>query len=151
KFVDWHGREALNFSINMMIYNLAGSLIITIIAFATCGIGAILLPLLFIVPIYALIMHIVALNSAKRGELYRYPLIFRMIGPPEGAESVAEGIQSRSAGYQPSAGYAEQGGAEAEDYAGAAQQSGGGSALWIVLTACICLVLLFGCFGGIGV
>src|SRR5581483_11969893 len=81
RFVDYHGREALNFSLNMVIYNLALTMIFMVIAIVTCGFGAFLFPLLFIPWIYALIMHIIALNAAKRGEWYRYPLIFRMIGP----------------------------------------------------------------------
>src|SRR5262245_62135787 len=39
RFVDWHGREALNFSINMAIWVLAAFLIMTVIAVITCGFG----------------------------------------------------------------------------------------------------------------
>jgi uncharacterized protein len=147
KFVDWHGREALNFSINMLIYNLVGAAVFTLIAIVTCGFGALLFPLMLIVPIYSLIMHIVALNSAKRGEIYRYPMIFRIIGPPEGAENVADGVQPREAAYETSTAYAD--GGTSDEYPGSAPASGG-SSLWIWITAAFCLLLLFGCFGGIG-
>lgn len=152
KFVDWHGREALNFSINMMIYNLVGALVITGIAIVTCGIGAVLIPLLFLVPIYALIMHIIALNAAKRGELYRYPLIFRVIGPPEGTESIADRYSMAGAASGPAAvpanGYSAEYSPPGDE---AVPASSGGGMIWVWVVGAFCLLLLLGCFGGIGV
>src|SRR5438105_10296844 len=58
RFVDHHGREALNFGLNMLILNLVLGLIIMIVAVLTCGFGALLVPLMFIPYIYALVMHI---------------------------------------------------------------------------------------------
>jgi uncharacterized Tic20 family protein len=72
RFVDAHGKEALNFQLNLLIY-----LLISIaIAFVTCGIG-IVLPIAL--AIYAFIMPIIAGVKANSGEMYRYPLTFRMI------------------------------------------------------------------------
>lgn len=149
RFVDWHGREALNFSINMMIYNLAGGLVITAIAIVTCGIGAILIPLLFLVPIYALIMHIIAMNAAKRGELYRYPLIFRMIGPPDGTESIADqySMPARTSAAGPTQPDSYAATAGPADYV---PPSSGGGTVWVWIVGAVCLLLLLGCFGAIG-
>ena len=86
RFVDWHGREALNFSINMLIWALVAAAILTVVAVVTCGFGAMLFPLALCINIYQIVMNIIALNAAKRGEWYRYPGIFRLIPPPEGLE-----------------------------------------------------------------
>jgi len=66
-FVDYHGKESLNFQISMFVYIL--------ICFATI-IGALLVP---IIGIYALIMPIIAAMKAQNGELYEYQMIFRII------------------------------------------------------------------------
>jgi uncharacterized protein len=72
KFVDDQGKESLNFQLNMLIYLVIG----VVIAFATCGVGVVLLiPL----GIYAFIMPIIAGIKANSGERYRYPLTFRML------------------------------------------------------------------------
>ncbi len=104
---------------------------------------ALLFPLLLIVPIYALVMHIIALNAAKRGELYQYPLIFRMIGPPEGAEA----IDRRSPMSAPTDDYSPEPAAYPNQEP--APASGGGM-IWVWLVGGFCLVLLLGCFGSIG-
>lgn len=66
RFVDRHGKEALNFAITMMILNLTVGLI-------TCGLAT-----LIFVPL-ALIFHIQAAMAANRGEYYEYPMSFRFI------------------------------------------------------------------------
>lgn len=72
RFVDYHGKEALNFQLNILIY-----LVISIpIAIITCGVG-IVLPIA--IGIYALIMPIIAGVKANSGEMYQYPLTFRML------------------------------------------------------------------------
>jgi uncharacterized protein len=71
-FVDDQGKESLNFQINMMIYLAIG----VGVAFATCGIGAILL---IPIGIYAFVMPIIAGIKANSGERYRYPLTFRIL------------------------------------------------------------------------
>lgn len=72
RFVDYHGKESLNFHLNILIYVL-----ITIpIGLATCGFGFILTGL---VALYGLIMPAIAATRASNGELYLYPLTIRMI------------------------------------------------------------------------
>lgn len=70
EFVNQEGREALNFSISMVIYALvAGALIFV-------GIGLVLLPVL---ALFWLIMIIIATIKSSAGESYRYPLNLRLI------------------------------------------------------------------------
>jgi len=72
KFVDYHGKEALNFQLNLLIY-----MVIAVgIALATCGMG---IPLPAAVGIYGVVMCIIAGLKANNGELYRYPFTFRLI------------------------------------------------------------------------
>jgi uncharacterized Tic20 family protein len=72
KFIDDQGKEALNFQINMLIYFV----IATGITVVTCGFGGIVfVPL----GLYAYIMPIIAGIKAYGGEMYRYPLTFRML------------------------------------------------------------------------
>jgi uncharacterized Tic20 family protein len=76
KFVDYHGKEALNFQLNILIY----SLVLVAISVATCGVGLIVTgPLLAALGIYAIVMPIIAGMKANEGKLYEYPLTFRMI------------------------------------------------------------------------
>lgn len=76
RFVDFHGKEALNFQLNMLIYLL----ILIGISFATCGVGLfVTIPLMIALAIYALIMPIIAGLKANNGEIYRYPATFRLI------------------------------------------------------------------------
>jgi uncharacterized Tic20 family protein len=72
KFVDYHGKEALNFQLNMLIYML----IALAITFATCGMG---IPLPLAVGVYGMVMCIIAGIKANQGEMYQYPLTFRLI------------------------------------------------------------------------
>jgi uncharacterized Tic20 family protein len=70
KFIDFHGKEALNFQLNMLIYLLiCGALVCVVV-------GIVLLP---VVGVYALVMAIVAGVKANNGEYYRYPAIIRII------------------------------------------------------------------------
>jgi uncharacterized Tic20 family protein len=72
RFVDHHGREALNFHLNILIYYL----ITLTIAIATCGV---LFPLPLAVLVYSIVMTIIAGIKANEGEWYKYPLTFRLI------------------------------------------------------------------------
>ena len=72
KFVDYHGKESLNFQLNILIYYLL-TMAVTV---ATCGIT---FPLPLGVLIWSIVMPILAGLAANKGELYRYPLTFRMI------------------------------------------------------------------------
>jgi uncharacterized Tic20 family protein len=87
RYCDYHGREALNFSLTLFIFNLIAATIIGVITVVTCGFGAVFFPLLLGIGIYGLVMHIIALSAANRGEWYRYPMTFRMISLPVGLES----------------------------------------------------------------
>lgn len=70
RYVDYHGKEALNFQINLLVY------------FAVCFalfclvIGMFLLP---VVGLYALVVPIIAGIKANQGEYFKYPFIFRLI------------------------------------------------------------------------
>lgn len=72
KFVDSHGKESLNFQINILIYTL----IAAAITFVTCGIA---FPLIFIPLIYGIVMPIIAGLKANEGKLYEYPATIRLI------------------------------------------------------------------------
>jgi uncharacterized Tic20 family protein len=71
-YVDYHGKESLNFQLNILIYYLL-TLVVTV---ATCGIT---FPLPMLVLIWSIVMPIIAGLAANKGEMYRYPLTFRMI------------------------------------------------------------------------
>jgi uncharacterized Tic20 family protein len=72
KFVDYNGKESVNFQINMLIYVL----ISIPIAIVTCGFGAVLT---FAIVIYGIVMPIIAGMKANNGEWYRYPYTFRIL------------------------------------------------------------------------
>jgi len=76
KFVDHHGKESLNFHLNVLGYN-----IICIVGIVlSCGIGALLFgPLLVVLHIYVWVIQIIAGIKANGGEWFRYPAIIRLI------------------------------------------------------------------------
>ncbi len=75
-FVDYHGKEALNFHLNILVY----SIVLVGITAASCGFaGLVTLPLLGALAIYAIVMPIIAGLKANEGAYYEYPLTFRMI------------------------------------------------------------------------
>ena len=68
--IDAHGKEALNFQISMLIYNLvAGLLCLLLIGFA----------LLAILHILNVVFVIIAAVKASEGQMYRYRLTIRLI------------------------------------------------------------------------
>lgn len=68
--IDAHGKEALNFQISMLIYNLvAGVLCLVLIGFA----------LLAVLHILNVVFVILAAIKANEGQMYRYPLTIRLI------------------------------------------------------------------------
>src|SRR6266436_4086328 len=68
--IDAHGKEALNFQISMLIYNVvAGILCLILIGFVILG----------ILHILNLVLVIVASIQASDGKFYRYPLTIRLI------------------------------------------------------------------------
>lgn len=80
KFVDFHGREALNFMISLFIYTMVLVLIGIVLAVMTMGIGMIVLfPVIAIIGIGQLICEIMACVAANKGEWHRYPMTIRFI------------------------------------------------------------------------
>ena len=74
--VDEHGKEAVNFQITLLLYNVA----IAVTAFLTCGLGVILLaPLLAVLAVLVIVLPIIATVQASEGRPYRYPLTIRLI------------------------------------------------------------------------
>ena len=69
-FVDYHGKEAVNFQITMLIC------VMICIALAIVLIGFLLLP---VVGILSLVMPIIAGMKANEGERYEYPYTWRFI------------------------------------------------------------------------
>ena len=68
--IDAHGKEALNFQISMLIYNLvAGVFCLVLIGFA----------LLAVLHILNVVFVIIAALKASEGQIYRYPLTIRLL------------------------------------------------------------------------
>lgn len=72
-FIGDHGKEALNFNLSILIYLILSALA----GVVTCGIGFFVMPLVWV---FAIIFSIIAALAANRGEFYRYPACFRIIG-----------------------------------------------------------------------
>lgn len=71
-YLDDHARESLNFHITLVLY----SVLAIPLAIITCGIGGLLLLLVYPLGLIGMIMASIAAN---RGEFYRYPMTFRFI------------------------------------------------------------------------
>lgn len=69
-FVDYHGREYMNFFISYTVYTIAASILTVIL------IGFIFLP---VIGLAAFIFTIIAAVKAFEGEEYRFPFIFRIL------------------------------------------------------------------------
>ncbi|MFD0894945.1 DUF4870 domain-containing protein [Luteolibacter ambystomatis] len=78
RYIDHHGREALNFQITKLIYLFSGGALMILLMFLG-GIGIVLFPVLFIVAILMLVAEIMAAIAANRGEWYRYPCCIRVL------------------------------------------------------------------------
>jgi uncharacterized Tic20 family protein len=68
--VDWHGKEAINFQISMLIWLLVSTLLLC------CVIG---LPMLVVLPFVKVVLHLIAGVKAANGERWRYPLTVRFV------------------------------------------------------------------------
>lgn len=69
-FVNDHGKEALNFNISVLLYMIiAGALF-------ACGIGVVLMPVVWV---FGLVFSVVAAVAANKGEYYRYPACLRLV------------------------------------------------------------------------
>ncbi|MGP1273117.1 MAG: DUF4870 domain-containing protein [Phycisphaerales bacterium] len=75
RFIDDHGREALNFQISLVLL----ALILIPVTLLTCGVGAILYIGL---PVLAIVGGILGGIRAGRGEVFRYPVCIRVISEP---------------------------------------------------------------------
>jgi len=72
RFIDHHGKEALNFQITVGIAYIAAGVITCL----TLGIGS---PLTAIVWVVNLVFCILATVAANNGQLYRYPISIRLV------------------------------------------------------------------------
>lgn len=70
EFVDYHGREYLNFFISYTVYSIIAGLLVIIL------IGAVLLP---VIGIALVVFTIIAAVRAYDGVDYRFPFIFRIL------------------------------------------------------------------------
>ena len=68
--IDEHGKEALNFQISMLIYNVVAGILCLIV------IGFVLLAILHLLNV---VFVIIAAMRASEGQIYRYPLTLRLI------------------------------------------------------------------------
>ena len=80
RFVDFHGREALNFLISFFLYAVGLMALAMVVGVLTLGLGMIVIfPVFIILGIGQLVLEIMACVAANRGEWYRYPLTIRFI------------------------------------------------------------------------
>jgi hypothetical protein len=70
RYVDYHGKESLNFQINVVVY------LVVCFALFCLVIGVFLLP---VVIVYSIVVPIVAAVKANQGEYFKYPFIFRVL------------------------------------------------------------------------
>jgi len=75
RFLDHHGREALNFQITVLIATLGLTIIAAVLMFFLIGI--LLLPLIFVIAIGAIVLEVLAGIAANRGDWHRYPCTIR--------------------------------------------------------------------------
>ncbi len=68
--IDQHGKEALNFQISMLIYNVVAGILCFIL------IGFFLLAILHLLNV---VFVIIAGMRASEGQMYRYPLTLRLV------------------------------------------------------------------------
>lgn len=70
EFVDFHGKEYINFFISYAVYSIVAGISMILI------IGFVLLPIV-VVALY--VFTIIAAVKAYQGEMYKIPLIFRLV------------------------------------------------------------------------
>ena len=70
EFVDWHGREALNFQVSLVIYSAVALLLSLVL------VGLLLFPLL---ALFHIVLTVIAAVRAGEGREYRYPFTLRLI------------------------------------------------------------------------
>lgn len=82
RFIEHHAREALNFQITIMVA-MFGLGLVTFVLMAVL-IGFLLIPVLVALPIFALVVEILAAVAASDGQWHRYPLCMRLVQAPAG-------------------------------------------------------------------
>lgn len=75
RFIDYHGKEALNFQLTMMLV-VFGSFFVGL--FTMVGLF-LAFPLIWGIGIGAFVLEILACVAASRGEWHRYPMCIRFI------------------------------------------------------------------------
>lgn len=75
--LEWHGKEALNFQISVLIYLLCGA-VLAFIGMFFC-VGWLLIPVLMAISFASLIFSVIAGIKANDGQAYRYPLTIRFL------------------------------------------------------------------------
>lgn len=83
RFVDHHGREALNFQLNMLVLGVALYVVISLFRGTLFRVSSILdwplLPWFSILLLINIILSVLAGIEAYNGKDYRYPYIFRLV------------------------------------------------------------------------
>jgi uncharacterized Tic20 family protein len=74
RFVDDHGREALNFQITLLIYAAIGALLVP-----ACGIGFVVLVAALVLALVGMVLAAVAANQRRH---FRYPACIRFLRSP---------------------------------------------------------------------
>jgi uncharacterized Tic20 family protein len=147
KYIDYHGKEALNFHINVFVWALIIGALTTVISIVTCGLGVILaLPVWLALEVTVVVLCIIASQKANRGELYQYPLVIRVIAhEPSVQRAASRGSASRYSGSRGDYEDEDRG----RDYDTRPQSQGGVPAwVWIGM-AVAALLLLGGCVIGV--
>lgn len=80
RYIDDHGREAINFHISLLIYSIALPLAVGLFGLITCGVGLLLIiPAALLPYVLGLVGMVMAAMAANRGEYFRYPMTIRFL------------------------------------------------------------------------
>lgn len=77
RFVDYHGKESLNFQLTVLLVMVGGGIAAFILTFVFVGI--LLFIVLLVLAVLALVAEILGCVAAYRGEWFRYPCCIRFI------------------------------------------------------------------------
>lgn len=138
RYVDHHGREAVNFMITMMFASLACWVGAFALALFTCGaLGFLVLPFAGLLTLFSLIMIIVASIQAFQGNWFRYPVSIHFLSEPRSAGP-------RTWGSDPATVSASGAPGEYEAFATDREASSSGMPVWVwVMGGVMVVVLLF--------
>lgn len=79
-FVDFHGKECINFNLSMLLYSIILMAVSLVVAVVTLGIGIFFLfPAYILLGIGLLVLEIMACIAANNGQWHRIPLTIRFI------------------------------------------------------------------------